>query len=511
MKTSKSKRLLLTAVTTLFLALTLSILSPVTADAATKPAAVTKVQKTSATANSITLKIKRVRSAKGYEVRVCKTNGKKVKTVKTTKTVIKVKGLTAGTKYKFRVRAYAKSGKKTLYGKAKNVSYKTTKKTTGTNTPAQSTTPTPTDSTTPTTPNDSNQTENAAGIYYPGESPNTGAALQADYDAYKAYIIDTFRHDANATDDNLLSSSLSYYVGGGDKTGLKRCKPITENSNYTTLLEVYKYSAGTRSAIDDLFADILTTAGYTVERIDPDDCRIRYDLNFENINGCEDIQCSMIVTNTKNERHLLLTEKNTYTNGIVTCYNPISLTLRDEWRCVVADCPHCGTEMTKMFPRVNYNLYDANMTCPTCGISYWADATAHWDDAIEGRPYHISCPESDLTEYRTIQTSCPHCGKEFTRSCTISKLPQFDMSTPKCENCKKYFHYLNYTHGCEDFSDVPPTWTAPSYATPQDVANAITEENVHTLFPYESDEICAKALAYYHSEEFIDHFMDRFN
>ena len=273
MKTSKSKRLLLTAVTTLFLALTLSILSPVTADAATKPAAVTKVQKAAATANSITLKIKRVRSAKGYEIRVCKTNGKKVKTVKTKKTVIKVKGLTAGTKYKFRVRAYAKSGKKTLYGKAKNVSYKTTKKTTGTNTPAQSTTPATTDSTTPTTPNDSNQTENAAGIYYPGESPNTGAALQADYDAYKAYIIDTFLPDA--TDDSIFGS-LDYYMTGGDKTGLKLCKSITENSNYTTLLEVYKYGSGTRSAVDDLFADILSTAGYTIERIDTDDCHTLY-------------------------------------------------------------------------------------------------------------------------------------------------------------------------------------------------------------------------------------------
>lgn len=506
MKTSKSKRLLLTAVTTLFLALTLSILSPVTADAATKPAAVTKVQKAAATTNSITLKIKRVRSAKGYEVRVCKTNGKKVKTVKTRKTVIKVKGLTDGTKYKFRVRAYAKSGKKTLYGKAKNVSYKTKKKTTGTNTPAQNTTPAPTDSTTPTTPNDSNQTENAAGIYYPGESPNTGAALQADYDAYKAYIIDTFRHDANATDDKLLSSLLYYMGGAGTKIG----NFIYESANYTTPLEVYKYGAGTRPAVDDLFADILRTAGYTVERIDPDDCRILYcDAFTDDIR--KDERCSIIVTNTKNERHLLYTYISTLTDNIVPAYGNLSLTLRDEWRCVVADCPHCGTEMTTMFPRVNYNLYDATMTCPTCGISYWANATAHWDDAIEGRPYHISCPESDLTEFRTIQTSCPHCGKEFTRSCAISRLPQFDMSTPKCENCKKYFHYLNYTYACEDFSDVPPTWTTPSYATPQDVANAITEENVHTLFPYDSDEGCAKALAYYHSEEFIEHFMDRFH
>ena len=505
MKTSKSKRLLLTAVTTLFLALTLSILSPVTADAATKPAAVTKVQKTSATANSITLKIKRVRSAKGYEVRVCKTNGKKVKTVKTRKTVIKVKGLTDGTKYKFRVRAYAKSGKKTLYGKAKNVSYKTKKKTTGTNTPAQNTTPAPTDSTTPTTPNDSNQTENAAGIYYPGESPNTGAALQADYDAYKAYIIDTFLPDA--TDDSIFGS-LDYYMTGGDKTHLKLCKSITENSNYTTLLEVYKYGSGTRSAVDDLFADILSTAGYTIERIDPDDCHILY---YGTACNYETTQCSMIVTDKNNERHLLFTEKNIYCGRFALQYDNLACTLRDEWRCVVADCPHCGTEMTAMFPRLNYNLYDPNMTCPACGISYWANATAHWDDAIEGRPYHISCPESDLREYRTIQTSCPHCGKEFTRSCAISRLPQFDMSTPKCENCKKYFHYLNYTYACEDFSDVPPTWTTPSYATPQDVANAITEENVHTLFPYDSDEGCAKALAYYHSEEFIEHFMDRFH
>lgn len=81
-------------------------------------AAVAQVKnvKTSVTATTVTLSWNKVSGASGYVVQ--KYNGKKWKAIATTqKTKHTVKKLTAGTTYKFRVRAYKGSGKKIQYGK----------------------------------------------------------------------------------------------------------------------------------------------------------------------------------------------------------------------------------------------------------------------------------------------------------------------------------------------------------------------------------------------------------
>lgn len=88
-------------------------------------AAVAKVKKLKATVtyNTVTLSWKKASGVSGYEVQ--RANGKKWKTVGTTKkTKLTIKKLKTGTTYKFRVRAYKLSGKTKVYGNAATVSAK---------------------------------------------------------------------------------------------------------------------------------------------------------------------------------------------------------------------------------------------------------------------------------------------------------------------------------------------------------------------------------------------------
>lgn len=92
--------------------------APITAEAATKtPAKVTISSVKRATNNkTITIKYKKVKSATGYQIAYKKTNAKKYTTKKTKKTTYKLT-VTASADYNIRVRAYRKSGSKTVYGK----------------------------------------------------------------------------------------------------------------------------------------------------------------------------------------------------------------------------------------------------------------------------------------------------------------------------------------------------------------------------------------------------------
>lgn len=82
----------------------------------------------SAGASSITVKWKRVKSAKGYQIyRAASKNGayKKIKTIRKGTTLQYVnKKLKIGKKYYYKVRAYKKVGKKTRLGKFSNVKMK---------------------------------------------------------------------------------------------------------------------------------------------------------------------------------------------------------------------------------------------------------------------------------------------------------------------------------------------------------------------------------------------------
>ena len=85
----------------------------------------------SATATKVTIKWGKVAKAKGYRVYLYDSTAKKWKTLKTitknTAVSYKVSGLKAGSRYKLKVKAYTKSGSKTVWSKASAVKNVTTK------------------------------------------------------------------------------------------------------------------------------------------------------------------------------------------------------------------------------------------------------------------------------------------------------------------------------------------------------------------------------------------------
>lgn len=114
------KKITKTLIVMLTLALCFTIATPVTAEAATvkKPAKVTSVKKSTATATSIKVTYKKASRAKGYQVQYStKSNMKSAKSVKTKKTSATISKLKANEAYYIRVRAYnTSSKKKTQYG-----------------------------------------------------------------------------------------------------------------------------------------------------------------------------------------------------------------------------------------------------------------------------------------------------------------------------------------------------------------------------------------------------------
>lgn len=130
MKKKNLKAIALTLVTAL--AITAMPVGTVTAEAASKPAQVKNLKKTTVTSNSITVKFKKVKNIKGYQIRVYNTKNKLVKSKTTKKTTYKITGLKASTKYKIKVRAYTVSNKKNVYGKnSKTLTVKTSATTVG--------------------------------------------------------------------------------------------------------------------------------------------------------------------------------------------------------------------------------------------------------------------------------------------------------------------------------------------------------------------------------------------
>ena len=100
------------------------------AASAKKPAKAGIASVTSPAASTLTVKAKKVKRAKGYQYRIStnKKSTKGVKTKTTTKRTAIFNGLTPGKKYYVKVRAYAKSGKKKVYGAWSAVKAVTVKK-----------------------------------------------------------------------------------------------------------------------------------------------------------------------------------------------------------------------------------------------------------------------------------------------------------------------------------------------------------------------------------------------
>ncbi|MCD8218205.1 MAG: fibronectin type III domain-containing protein [Clostridiales bacterium] len=106
------------AVTTLAIAMFFGIGASVnTVHAATTPAKVSGLKVAERDDDELTLKWTKVSGASGYQLYRYDTSTKTWKKIKTTsKTNYEVENLTSATQYKFRVRAYTKSGSKTTYG-----------------------------------------------------------------------------------------------------------------------------------------------------------------------------------------------------------------------------------------------------------------------------------------------------------------------------------------------------------------------------------------------------------
>ena len=123
----KNKMRLSVTITIFVFVLTLFSCGNITATAATKkPTAITKITKVQATETTLKIKFKKAKRAKGYQIRVYKANKKKlIKATRTKKTTVILNKLQPDTKYKIKVRAYTKSGKKYVYGKEKSITFKT--------------------------------------------------------------------------------------------------------------------------------------------------------------------------------------------------------------------------------------------------------------------------------------------------------------------------------------------------------------------------------------------------
>ena len=95
-------------------------MTAIEASAVTAPAKVTGVKATATSETTATLTWKKVSGAKGYRIYIYNTKTKKYTKVttisKNTTVSYKLKGLKANTSYKYKVRAYAKSGGKTVWG-----------------------------------------------------------------------------------------------------------------------------------------------------------------------------------------------------------------------------------------------------------------------------------------------------------------------------------------------------------------------------------------------------------
>lgn len=139
------------------------LLAPVSAQAAKKPGKVTKLEEVKATNTSITVKFKKVKGAKKYQVRVYetkwdrytkkfKTTKKLIKKLETKNTTCTIKGLEETYWYYIKVRAY--NGKS--YGKWATVTTSTT----------------------------------IDGVKYPGKTTATGKNLEKQYKKFKAMFVE---------------------------------------------------------------------------------------------------------------------------------------------------------------------------------------------------------------------------------------------------------------------------------------------------------------------------------
>lgn len=461
----KFRTKLITVLTVLTLAITAMPMESITAEAATKPAKVTKITKVKATETSLKIKIKKVKKAKGYQVRVTKAGKSKVlKSVRTKNTTVTIKGLTPNTKYKLKVRAYTKSGKKYVYGKEKSISYKTLKKKTATTTPTPTPTPTPVPTPQPTPEPELPEDYN---IKYPGESTNTGDALLADYNAFKAYVVSKVTADMTENEVwNVISTAIA------DNLTYPHAHNYPKYNNaYTTLLDMYKYNAGSVDAYADLLADIYAATGRKIERVEGKYLYERYGYTGTDANW------SIVYTDKTNVRRLLKVSASddNKTVGFVTTSDLDYDKLREDRR-IVTNCPVCNTQMEGTNQIECLEDFLTTIDCPNCGIPSQVDTSGWEQNEIPGRPY---CVTGIAHEARYLTETCPHCNNTVTSSYPIERLLNETPggSTTGCKTgCTQTYYWLNpYYNSNLDPKDVPINTVINTYKTREELNAAYRE------------------------------------
>lgn len=339
----------------------------ITAQAAVKPGAVSKVKVSKVTKDSAKVTYKKAKKAKGYQIRVYK--GKKQVLSKKTKALsYKIKKLKANTKYTVKVRAY--NGKK--YGKERSVSFKTKKNTSKKPAP----TPTPED---PTPEPPAPTPEPPA----PGTTSSEGEQLVAEYNAYVAYIATIWSDTAD-----LAWAMQDDRVNGFNTAWLSYTRlmfsSFTYSDAYTDKYQAYKHNCGTLDAISDYYADVLTACGLSVSFRDVTNDYDRYNLLYAD--ASQDIYHTQPYYDSRVHKGLVVTTQDGKTNLNVIGFGPnpngLAMTMRDtaslvDGRTIVGTCPGCGNEIRDWRPLIEWQknqqigIKETYIPCQTCKKNYY--------------------------------------------------------------------------------------------------------------------------------------------
>lgn len=377
----------------------------ITAQAAVKPGAVSKVKVSKITKDSAKVTYKKAKKAKGYQIRVYK--GKKQVLSKKTKALsYKIKKLKANTKYTVKVRAY--NGKK--YGKERSVSFKTKKNT------SKKPAPTPED---PTPEPPAPTPEPPA----PGTTSSEGEQLVAEYNAYVAAIASDW-----IKGETLLRTEWLY-----ESSGMFRSWHYSDA--YTDKYQAYKHGCGTLEAITDYYADVLTTCGLTVN-VSVRDVKVDYDRynqlyaydSNRNLYYDSRIHKGLLVTTQDGKTFLVVIVPYPNPNGLnASIVDPAGFV---DGRTIVGTCPGCGNEirnwdvLTGWQKNYSYKI----IRCETCKKNY--SMTNPYYNTDLSQPIYIRTATSincmvcglnaEIGSGNHSPVECPKCGGFLCHSCYMN-------------------------------------------------------------------------------------------
>ena len=354
----------------------------------TKNLAVTGLKASSVTKESVKVKYNKAKNAKGYQIRVYKGN-KRVSEVKTKNTSCTIGKLQEGTEYTVKIKAY--KGKK--FGKEKSIIVKTAR------------------GESDSTQDDSN-TDDTSKIVMPGESTSTGDALVAEYNAYVAYEAEQWKK--LSLDE--LRDIVFPHMGAG----------ITYNTQYTDKYSLFKYKAGTEEPICEMYADILNIMGIPAEKRDVLADAQRFPEVKDCLEGFKNAGFTsgwgvMYVSpfpGDKGHKKVKVVNVKGSTGYDLTYLETKEAQSAEKWE-IVAHCPYCGKEFTKIinglgvYGDVIHSDNGINVT-GTCKVYVGCNGTdaelgpheckpyKHFTDRPNGEEYEVVTPYVDVTVVKTF-------------------------------------------------------------------------------------------------------------